>query len=293
MNSDNLRGMGFMLLAVATLSVMDMALKLLAAHYPPLQVGALRGLASWPLIVVWIAAAGSFRSLLRVRWPLHLLRGVMAIGMMAAFVYALRDLPLTTAYTLFFISPLLITALSAPLLGERVGLHRWLAIVVGFCGVMIALRPAGVGLISLSSLAVLAAATAYALSAITVRVLARTDSTQAMMFWLITFLGFGSLALAAPNWVPLRSEHWALVVGAGLMGTIGQYAITRAFSIGEASAIAPLEYTALVWSLGFDFFSGSGLPDRSLWLGAGIIICSGLYLMQHERRRRTVIEIPP
>lgn len=280
--------MAFMLLAVATLSIMDMGLKLLSPHYPPVQVGALRGLASWPLIVVWIALTGGFATLLRVRWPLHLLRGVMAVGMMATFVYALRDLPLTTAYTLFFVSPLLITALSAPLLGERVGRKRWLAILAGFCGVLVALRPDGAGLVSWASLAVLAAAAAYALSAITVRVLARTDSVQAMMFWLITCLGFGSLALAAADWVPVRAEHWALVAGIGVMGTIGQYAITRAFSMGEVSAIAPLEYTALVWSLGFDLFSGGELPGRSLWLGAGIIIFSGLYLMRLEHRRSTV-----
>lgn len=282
---DNLRGMAMMALAVGLLSLMDMGLKLLSPHYPPLQVGALRGLASWPLIVAWIGFSSGFRDLVRIRWPLHLLRGVLGIAMMAAFVFAIRELPLTTAYTLFFVAPLIITALSALLLGERVGTARWLAIAAGFSGVLIALRPTGEGLMSWAALAVLGAATGYALSAITVRVLARTDSTQSLMFWVITFMAFGSAALALPGWVAIRAEHWTLIAAIGVVGALGQYAITRAFSLGEASAIAPLEYTALVWALGFDVLSGDGWPGSMLWLSAGIIVSSGLWLMHLEQQK--------
>lgn len=290
--SDNLRAMAMMALAVGLLALMDMGLKLLAPHYPPLQVGALRGLASWPLIVIWIGLSSGFGTVLRVRWPLHLLRGVFGITMMASFVFAVRDLPLTTAYTLFFVSPLIITALSAPLLGEQVGWQRWAAILLGFGGVLLALRPTGEGVMSWAALAVLAAASLYALSAITVRVLARTDSTQSMMFWVISAIAFGSALLAAPHWVPIRSEHTALIVGIGLLGALGQYAITEAFSKGEASVIAPLEYTALVWALGFDVFNGDGWPSALLWLSCGVIVCSGLWLMRLEQKK-SAQRIPP
>src|SRR5204862_4829958 len=114
-------------------------------YYPPFEVAALRGGASLPLALIWIGATSGFRRLLDVRWPLHLLRGVLAVGMMSTFVYALRSLPLTTAYTLFFIAPLLITALSVPLLGERVSTSRWIAIVAAFGGVLVALHPRGQG----------------------------------------------------------------------------------------------------------------------------------------------------
>ena len=123
MNTNNRRGMVTMLIAIGLLSVMDMGLKLLAQHYPPIQVAALRGLASWPLVLVWVLATTGLRPLLRARWPLHVLRICIGIGMMTTFIFAIRDLPLTTAYTLFFIAPLLITALSGPLLGEQVGLR--------------------------------------------------------------------------------------------------------------------------------------------------------------------------
>ena len=117
------------------------------------------------------------RALLRVRWPLHLLRGALGIAMMASFVYALRTLPLSTAYSIFFVAPLLITALSVPILRERVGPRRCTAIAVGLLGVLVVLRPTGEGMLTLAGLAVLLAAFGYAVSAITVRVLSRTDST--------------------------------------------------------------------------------------------------------------------
>lgn len=282
----NLGGIIMMLLAVSLLSLMDAGLKQLSAHYPPMQVAALRGLASWPLVVIWIAATGGFRLLLRVRWPLHLFRGALAVGMMATFIYAIRYLPLTTAYTLFFVAPLIITALSVPLLGERVGPKRWAAIVVGFIGVLVALRPTGEGVLTWAGLAVLLAATGYAVSAITVRVLARTDSTQAMVFWLLTLLALGAGALALPGWVAVQREHLWLIAAVGAVGVLGQYTITEAFARAEVSVIAPLEYTALAWGLGFDLLLWGVLPDRITWVGAAIIVASGLYLMQHERDDR-------
>lgn len=282
-DSRNLRGALTMLCAVSFLSLMDAGLKELAQHYPPFQVSALRGLASWPLALVWVLASTGPRTLLQVRWPLHLLRGVLGVMMMATFVYAISQLPLTTAYTLFFIAPMLITALSVPLLGERVGRGRWLAIAAGFGGVLIALRPTGEGLLTWASVGVLLAATAYAVSAITVRVLARTDSTQSMVFWLLTCMAAGSALLAWPQWVTIQREHWALIVGIGVVGILGQYAITEAFRHGEASVIAPLEYTALAWAVSFDLLLWGVLPDRWTWAGAAVIVASGLYLIRHER----------
>jgi drug/metabolite transporter (DMT)-like permease len=280
----NLGGILMMLCAVGLLSLMDAGLKELAARYPPFQLGALRALASLPWVIAWIALTGGYRALLRVRWPLHLLRGVVGVGMMATFVYALSQLPLTTAYTLFFVAPLFITLLSVLLLGERVGRGRWLAIAVGFAGVLVAMRPTGEGVLSWSGLAVLAAAAGYALSAITVRILGRTDSTQAMVFWLLVIMGLGSSAIAAPGWVTLRPEDYRLVAGVGVVGVLGQFAITEAFRRGEASVVAPMEYSALAWALGFDALLWGVLPGLSTWVGAAIIVGSGLYLLQQEHR---------
>ncbi|MEI2433098.1 DMT family transporter [Lysobacter yananisis] len=277
------RAIATMLAAVLMFSMMDALLKLLSEHYPPFQVATLRGASSLPFVLAWAFASGGSRSLLRVRWPLHLLRGALGIGMMASFVYGVNRLPLSTAYSIFFIAPLLITALSGPVLGERVGPRRWVAIGIGLLGVLVLLRPTGAGMFSVAALAILGAALGYAVTAITVRVLARTDSTQAMMVWLMTLMTLGAGALAWQDWVPLRAEHAWLIAGLGVAGSLGQYAVTEAFRLGEASLIAPLEYTALIWGVILDLTLWGVLPDAVTWIGAAIIVASGLYLLRRER----------
>jgi drug/metabolite transporter (DMT)-like permease len=277
-----------MLLAVVLFALMDTCLKLLTPHYPALQIATLRGLASLPLVLVWAFATVGPRALLRVRWSLHLLRGVLAVVMMGCYAYGLLTLPLSTAYAIFFISPLLISALSVPLLGERVGPRRWAAIATGMLGVLVVLRPTTDGMLTLAGLAVLVAAIAYALSSIAVRVLSRSDSTQSMVVWMLTMLSVGAGALAWPDWVPIRDADWALIAGIGLTGALAQYAVTEAFRHGEASLVAPLEYSALAWTLGLDLLIWAVLPDALTLLGAGIIVLSGLYLIRRERARATI-----
>ena len=281
--TDQRRAAMLMLVSVALFSLMDAGLKTLSAHYPPFQVAALRGASSLPLVAAWALATVGWRPLLRVRWPLHLLRGVLGIVMMVSFVYALRTLPLSTAYSIFFVAPLLISALSVPILREYVGPRRWAAIVIGLLGVLVVLRPTGQGVLTMAGFAVLLAALGYAVSAITMRVLARTDPTQATTFWLLAMMALGAGALALPDWVPLRGEHLWIIAGIGVAGAFGQWAITEAFSRGEASLIAPLEYSALIWGVLLDIALWGVLPDGMTWLGAGIIIASGLYLLRRER----------
>jgi drug/metabolite transporter (DMT)-like permease len=279
----SLQAIAYMLAAVLLFCLMDAGLKALSAHYPPFQVSAIRGAASLPLVLVWALWTGGARTLFRVRWSLHLLRGVLGIMMMGGFVYALRSLPLSEAYSIFFVAPLMITALSVPFLGERVGPRRWAAIGVGLLGVLVVLRPTGEGVLSLAGLAVLVAAFGYSVSAITVRIIARTDSTQALMVWLLCFMALGAGLLALPQWMPIRGADAWVIAGVGVAGALGQYAITEAFRLGEASLIAPLEYTALVWGVLLDATLWGVLPDAVTWAGAGIIVASGLYLLRRER----------
>lgn len=272
-----------MLLAVATFSLMDACLKLLTPHYAPMQVAALRGMSSWPLISAWVLYDGGPRALLRVRWPLHLLRGVLSVIMLAGFAYALRSLPLAETYTLFFIAPLLITALAALVLRERVDWRSWTAIIAGFGGTLIVLRPTGAGMLTLAGVAVLVSATGYAISAIAVRVIGRSDSTQAMVFWMLTMTSVFALALSFREWTPIHREHWQVLIGLGVFGAIGQYAITDAFRRAAASRIAPLEYSALVWGIALDYALWHTLPDAVMLTGAAVIIAAGWYLIRRER----------
>ncbi|KFL37124.1 DMT family transporter [Arenimonas donghaensis] len=279
----NLRGIVAMLLAVGFFSLMDGGLKQLAGHYPPMQVAALRGLSGLPLVLAWVAATGSVMGLMKVRWRLHLLRAALSIVMLSAFAFALRQMPMTSAYAIFFVAPLLITALSVPMLGETVGPRRWTAIGLGLVGVLVVLRPTGEGLFGWAGLAVVVAAAGYALSAILVRILHRTDSGQSMVFWMLVMTAVGASALAWPGWVPLRASDAWVIAGVGVTGFLGQVAITEAFRSGEASVVAPFEYSALAWGLGLDLLIWGVLPDGWTFFGAGIIVASGLYLVHRER----------
>ncbi|MEP6907036.1 MAG: DMT family transporter [Pseudoxanthomonas sp.] len=281
--SPHLPAIGLMLLAIALFALMDAGLKLLSPHYPPLQVAALRGLASLPLVLGWVLWTAKPGTLWRVHWPLHFLRGVLGIGMMFGFVYGLRTMPLSTAYAITFVAPMLVTAMAGPLLGERVGPRRWVAIMIGLIGVLVVLRPTGQGMATLGGLAVLLAAVCYAASAITVRLLAQRDSVQAMVLWFIVLLSLGAGVMAAPHWLPLRATDLWVIAGVGVAGSLAQVALTEAFRRGEASLIAPFEYSALVWGVSLDLALWGVLPDGVTWVGAGIIVVSGIYLLRREK----------
>jgi len=279
----NLRGIIVMVCAAALFTLMDSGMKLLSAHYSPMQVTALRSLSSLPLVYVYVAWRSSFRAMLQVRWPLHLLRGVIAVIMLLTFVIGLQHLPLTETYSIFFVAPLFITALSGPVLGEYVSRARWVAIFTGLIGVLVVLRPTGAGMMTWAGLAVVGSAVCYTISAIAVRVLGRTDSMESLMFWLISMLAAGSTLLAWPHWQSLRPEDTWLIVGVGITGFCGQWGITYAFRHGEVSAIAPFEYTTLIWTLGLDRLIWNTTPDHWTLVGAAIIIGSGLFLARSEK----------
>jgi drug/metabolite transporter (DMT)-like permease len=276
-----------MLVAVGALSLLDAGMKTLSPSYPPLQLAGIRGLASLPFVLLWVGVTGGFGGLLRVRWPLHLLRGVLGILMLSGFIYGVRHLPLSEAYSIFFVAPLLITAFAVPLLGERVGWRRWGAIAVGISAVWFVLRPQGEGLVLLPAVALFLSAVAYALSAITTRVLGRTDSSQSMVFWLMLSVGVVATLTALPRWRPIEAAHWPVIAGIAVSGALGQWAITEAFRLGEASFVAPFEYSAMAWGVGLDWLLWQSVPAARTWIAAAVIIACGIYLMHRERVEST------
>lgn len=272
-----------MVLAVFMFALMDTVMKLLSQRYPAIQVAALRSLTSLPLIAVYVGVRVGYGDILRIRWPLHVLRAVLGVAMLSFFAFGIRKLSLAEAYSIFFIAPAIITALSVWFLKERVNVARWIAIGVGLCGVLVVLRPSGAGFLTVGGLAVLGAAAMYAVSAITVGILARTDRSEHMVFWLMVMMSIGAGLLAAPGWVAMSMRDAPLLLGLALSGFIGQLAITEAFAKGDASSVAPFEYTALAWAVGLDWLLWRALPDGWTVLGATIIIGSGLYLIRHEK----------
>jgi drug/metabolite transporter (DMT)-like permease len=280
----HLRGILSMLAAVATFSMMDVTMKHLVATYPAMQVTFLRGIASLPLLLGAIGLFGRWSNLRPQRWELHLLRGLFSVVTLAAFVYSVRTLSLADAYTIFMSAPLLITALSMPVLKERVGAARWVAVLIGLGGVMLVLKPSGSSFISIGGMAALLAALGYALNAITIRILSRTDSGSATVFWAIAIMTVVSGIWSARDWVPLEAAAWPWIVALGISGAFGQYFITEAFRRAPAPVLAPLEYTALAWGMLFDWIIWVTAPSSRMLLGAGIIVASGLYVLHRERQ---------
>lgn len=272
-----------MLAAVATFSIMDVTMKHLVEFYPAMQVTFLRGVASLPLLFGAVGVFGQWRDLVPQRWKLHVVRGFLSVVTLFGFIYAIRFLSLADAYTIFMSAPLLMTALSGPMLGEHVGARRWAAVFVGMLGVVVVLKPSGSSLVTLGGLAALVSALGYALSALTIRLLSRTDSGASTVVWALSIMTLIAGVIAARTWVPLQLEHWPWILGLGISGALGQYFITEAFRRAPAPVIAPLEYSALAWGMLFDWVIWMTAPSSRMLLGAGIVIASGLYVIHRER----------
>jgi drug/metabolite transporter (DMT)-like permease len=287
MQSSNLKGIAAMLIAVAVFAVMDAALKVLGQFYSPLQVTGLRGAASLPFLLAAIAWSKQWRELRPTRWSLLIARGLLAIGMLFLFIYSLRTLSLSSAYAVFLCGPLLVTALSVPLLREHVDSRRWIAIVIGLCGVVVMIRPAAGDMLSLGALAAFAAAACYALAAVMIRALSRTETTLSITFWFLLTVALVACLLAWPNWQPIAPRHWIWIATVGLTGAIGQYFVVEAFRQAPASVVAPFDYTALLWGAAMDWIVWRALPDTRMMSGGVIVVSTGLYLIYRERATRT------
>ncbi|HEV8019273.1 MAG TPA: DMT family transporter [Steroidobacteraceae bacterium] len=283
MRQGRLRAIATMIAAVAAFSLMDALLKLLSAHYPPMQVATLRGATSLPFTLLPVLLAGRLADLRPRRWPMHLLRGALTVVVLGGFIYAVRALSLANAYALFLSAPLIVAALSVPILKERINWRNWLAILVGLGGVLTMLRPTASGLSTFGTLAALVGATAYACSALAVRVLTRTDTTVSVVFWSVSLMTVFAAAVAAPGWVAIEHGHWKWLLALGVLAATGQYLLTEAFRSAPPSIVTPFEYTALLWGVAIDRVVWHVLPSARVCFGGGIVIASGLYLIWHER----------
>ena len=273
-----------MLAAVASFAAMDALMKLLAGHYPPLQVACLRGTAALPFVLAPIVWRHRLVRLKPVNLRLHAVRAVLAVVMLNAFVSAVRDSSLATTYAIFMCAPLLVAVLSAPLLGERVARAHWVAILVGLGGVLLMLGPGNGRFAFAGATWAVVAMLAYTASVVTLRVLSRTDSNESMVLWFTLTLAVGAGALAAPDWRAVAAAHAPLVAGVGLTGAIGQYLITLAFRHAPAATVAPFEYTALVWGVALDVAIWNAWPSAVTLIGGAIVIAAGLAVIAHERR---------
>ena len=224
---------------------------------------------------------GGFSKLRTNRIGWHLLRTALAIGAMFGFFYGLSKMPLVNALTLGFTAPLMVTALSVPFLGEHVGWRRWVAVLVGFIGTMIMLRP-GSGEFSLAALAILIAAFCYACQAITARHLA-SESVLSLAVYVVA----GPLILAlflinGDNWITPDLKGWTLMGLAGVCSAIAWIGFINGYRGTSPAILAPFEYTALIGGAIAGYLIWDEVPDRWVIIGAATIIASGLYVVYRE-----------
>ncbi|MEM1411708.1 MAG: DMT family transporter [Pseudomonadota bacterium] len=277
-----LQAIGWMLWAVFLLSTMDVAIKQLVAHYPSLQVAVLRCLISAPLFAVWMLVQN--RQLFRTRrLRAHTARALLGLLMLWAIGEAFRELPLADAYAIFFAAPLIMTLLSGPVMGEPAGPLRIGACAVGFLGVLVVLRPGADALLSYGSVAALLAVACYAVVALMVRALGREEHSLTIAFWFTFLCGTAGALFMPGTWQPLVLEHWPWLAILGVTGTLGQVALIAAFRRASAGVIAPLDYTAMLWAVLYGWWFWGELPESRTWVGAGIIIASGLFILHRER----------
>ena len=286
---DNRRGKGIaaMIGAVALFSAMDALLKLLVERYPPIQVTTLRGLASLPFLLLPFLIHRRWHRLVTRHWHWHAIRGAIGVVMLASFIFAVKRLSLADTYSIFMCAPLFIAALSVPLLREQVAGGQWAAIGVGLAGVLVMLRPSGAGWTTLGGLAAVLSAVCYAVSAIALRVMSRSETKESLVIYFTLVLTIGAGLLALSGWRSMLVSDLPLIVGVGFLGATAQYLITEAFRSAPASVVAPFEYTALLWGVLLDLVVWKVLPGAITLAGGTVVIGAGLYLITRERRVAT------
>ena len=279
-----LAGIAYAVAGISALSVMDALAKAAVLILPIAELMFLRGLLVLAMLGPAIGRAGGL-TVLRTARPLeHLARVALSVAAIAMFFEALRLLPLATVIAVGFVAPLFMTALSVPLLGERVGVHRWGAIVVGFVGTLVIVRPGPEG-IEWAALLAIVAALCWATSMVLMRRLARTESDATLL--VVQNLGVTiAMGVAAPFvWRPLGWDGGAFIVVMAVTLVLAQWLQLRAFRFAAVGAIAPFQYLELLWAALFGWLIWSEMPGLHVWAGAAIVVASGLYVIWRERAR--------
>jgi len=283
-NRQNATGtaVAFLLLGVAGGLGLDLCAKGILASYSLEQFVFLRSFIGLVIFTLIGRQFGGLKSLKTSKWPWHLLRTLLATGAMFGFFFGLSRMPLVDALTLAFTAPLMVTALSVPMLGEHVGWRRWTAVSIGFIGVLIILRP-GSDSLSFASIAVLFAAFCYACMAITSRKLSTTESSYALSIYVIVGPMLMALVLfGEDSWQVPDRNGWLLFGLAGVCSVIAWIGIVGGYRRASPALLAPFEYIALIGGAIAGYLIWDEVPDRWVALGATIIIASGLFVVYRE-----------
>ena len=272
------------------ISVNNAILKSISTTLPLGELISLRALVSVALILGYVVLRGQLQDLRVTHHRVHLIRGVLQVGSMFLFIAALRALPLVDAMTLVYVGPLIITAMAPAALGERVGWHRWSAVMIGFAGVIVMLRPTGDGL-QWAAVIPVAAAFVGAVRDIITRRMSAGDTSVGILFYTSCIVALTSSLTLPFGWqVPLWRDI-ALIGVAGLFVTASLFLMIEALRFAQASTVSPFRYVALIWAGVLGFLVFAEVPDAWTVAGGALIIAAGLYLIHRETRRP--IRTPP
>lgn len=283
--SDNTKGILWALLAAALFSGMIAMAKVAVLEYQVLQILFFRQIVVFASSVPDIAR--NFPQSLKTTQPgLHAVRLIGAFTALSCGIWAVAVLPLTTATTLAFAQVFFVALLAFAVLGEPVGRHRIGAVIAGFLGVLVVMRPGVDGLIDVHALIPVISAFGAALAVIAVRRLSQTETTATLLVYQSVFVG----ALAGLPlfwfWVTPDFIGWVWLLSMGLLATLGQWIGVRALRLGEASVVGNMEYSKLIYAAILGYVMFQEIPDRATLLGAAIIIASSVYIFQREMRHK-------
>ena len=277
----NLRGLLLMALAFFLFAAADTQAKLLTEWFHPMQIVWTRQLGLLSGVLVLLIVRGL--AILRTDHPwLQVLRGVLAVFSASAFIIALGYVPLADAVAVSFVAPFMVTIAGALFLGEKVGVRRWSAVTIGFVGTLIVIRP-GLGVVHPAVFLVVAAATAFAFRQILSRVLAASDRTSTTIaYTAIASVLLLSLPLPFIWRTPEGGQELAILVGMAVCAALGELLVIRALEIAQAIVLAPVHYSLIIWGTFYGWLVFDQLPDLWTWIGAAIIVATGLYIMHRE-----------
>jgi drug/metabolite transporter (DMT)-like permease len=279
------RGIGFALGAFTIFSCADATVKWLSATHSIFQIIFMSTLFAFIPVAGLVMHEGGVRALRpRHPWLVALRAFLLAIDMVFVF-YAFSKLPLADAYTMLFTAPMLVTALSVPLLGERVGWRRWSAVAVGFGGVLIVLRP-GFAEINLGHIAALASSSFFALSLIVARRIGNSETGSTLLVSMMVALLIVSGPVLPTVYVASRPSDLALLAGLGLLMGLGHLGLIQALRLAPSAVVAPFHYSQIIWAVIFGLLLFGNRPTVWVIAGSTIIIASGLYILWRETVRR-------
>ncbi len=281
LSKSNLRGTAFALSSFAIFATHDVVVKYLGAQYSVFQIIFFSVLLSMPLVMLMLMRDTTRSTLIPVHpwWSALRTASVLVTGTCA--FYAFSTIPLAQVYAMLFAAPLLITVLSIPILGERVGGHRWAAVVIGLIGVLVVLRP-GTADLEWGHLAALTAAITSAVASVVVRKIGRDERSAVLLLYpmMANFVMLGAMLPLYYQPMPL-TDFGAVALIAVLAFSAGLLLI-NAYKTGDAAVVAPMQYSQILWAAVYGWFLFDEAADRMTWIGASIIVASGVYIVIRE-----------